>query len=74
MKNKNDISTQSEADLNARVLDMRQKIQSIRFGAAGSRTRNTSESRTARKDIARAKTELKARHITALVAKSEKTA
>ncbi|MDB5187588.1 MAG: Ribosomal protein [Candidatus Kaiserbacteria bacterium] len=74
MKNKNDISTKTEADLNAQVLDMRQKLQSIRFGAAGSRTRNTSESRTARKDIARAKTELNARQKTAMVAKSEKTA
>lgn len=67
---KKDIHTQSPEDLTKIVADMREKNREIRFGAAGSRSRNTRGSRMNRRTIARALTELRMRE----VAKVEKKA
>lgn len=52
----------SVEDLHKLVADKREELRAARFGAAGSRSRNTRESRNVRKTIARALTELRARH------------
>ncbi len=51
----------SVEDLHTLVADKREELRAVRFGAAGSRSRNTREGRNIRKTIARALTELRAR-------------
>jgi ribosomal protein L29 len=56
-----DIREKSVADLTQFVSEKRAEIQKIRFGTAGSGTRNTRAQRNARREVARALTELNAR-------------
>ena len=67
---KNNTTTQSHEDLLKTVAELREKNREIRFGSAGSRSRNTRESRNNRRTIARSLTEIKSRK----VANNEKTA
>lgn len=60
---KNEFKGKGSEHLTKEVADMREKLRVIRFGGAGSRSRNVKESRGIRKDIARALTELKAQAI-----------
>jgi ribosomal protein L29 len=61
----NEFKGKQGGQLTKEVADMREKLRVIRFGGAGSRSRNVKESRGIRKDIARALTELKAQDIAA---------
>lgn len=63
MKTKNNLTTKTPEELHKIVADARERVRVIRFGAAGSRTRNTSESRMTRREIARSLTELRVRAI-----------
>ena len=56
-----DFSKQDVEELQKLVADKQESLRVFRFGGAGSRTRNTREGRTLRKDIARALTELRKR-------------
>ena len=62
---KNENKTKSDEHLKKEVVDTQEKLRVIRFGGAGSRSRNVKESRNLRREIARAKTELRARAISA---------
>ncbi len=64
---------QSIEDLRKNLTDRREHLRAVRFGDAGSRTRNVREGRTIRKEIARIMTELRAREIS-IVASEEKKA
>ncbi len=59
--------------LTKEVTDMREKLRVIRFGGAGSRSRNVKEAYNIRKDIARALTELRFKKL-AQIASETKTA
>ncbi len=59
----NEIKNKSVEHLTKEVSDMQEKLRTIRFGGAGSRSRNVKEGRNIRRDIARALTELRARKI-----------
>ena len=63
MKTKTSLTTKTTEELHKEVSDARERVRAIRFGAAGSRTRDTSESRMTRRSIARSLTELRARAI-----------
>ena len=58
---KNENKTKTDEHLKKEVVDTQEKLRVIRFGGAGSRSRNVKESRNLRREIARAKTELRAR-------------
>lgn len=58
-----DFKKYSIEDLHKEIRDKRESLRSIRFGASGSRSRNTREGRTLRKDIARLLTEVNARRV-----------
>ncbi|HUO55901.1 MAG TPA: 50S ribosomal protein L29 [Candidatus Paceibacterota bacterium] len=60
---KNEFKGKTSEQLTKEISDMREKLRVIRFGGAGSRSRNVKESRGVRKDIARALTELKSHDI-----------
>lgn len=60
-----DIKKQENTELIKAVAEKREALRSMRFGAAGSRSRNVREGRTLRKEIAQILTELRARHLTA---------
>lgn len=53
----------SVEDLQKMLSDKREGLRNFRFGGAGSRSRNTQEGKTLRKDIARLLTELNSRSI-----------
>lgn len=57
------LKDETVAVLHKKVADFREQLRTIRFGGAGSRTRNVREGRTVRRDIARVMTELRAREI-----------
>lgn len=48
----------SKTDLAKALYEKRTNLRNVRFGAAGSKTRNTKEGKNLRKDIARILTEL----------------
>jgi ribosomal protein L29 len=58
---KHDTKTLSDADLVKRVAETRESLRTIRFGEAGSRTKDVKASRNLRKSVARALTELASR-------------
>jgi ribosomal protein L29 len=60
-----EITKKTVEELQKAVVDMRDKIRSIRHATAGSRSSNVNESRTIRRDIARNLTELRARKLAA---------
>ena len=51
-------TTKNPEELHKIVAEKREALRAIRFGAAGSRSRNVREGRTTRKEIARALTDL----------------
>jgi ribosomal protein L29 len=59
----NENHTKTVAHLKKEVVDMQEKLRVIRFGGAGSRSRNVKEGRNLRREIARALTELRAREL-----------
>lgn len=64
MTKMNDIKKMKDAELSSFVTEKREVIRSFRFGTGG---QNVNAARTARKDVARALTELKARTTTKIV-------
>lgn len=59
------------------VADKREALRSMRFNAAGSRSRNVREGRDTRKEIARMLTEIRSRELTAqktMIAEAKKNA
>ncbi len=63
MAKKEDYKKKSIKDLSSMIADAYKTLGNARFGGAGSRANNTDEGRSAKKVIARAKTELKDREI-----------
>jgi ribosomal protein L29 len=77
MAKKNEHANKTVEHLKKEVSDMQEKLRVIRFGGAGSRSRNVKEGRNIRRDVARSLTELRAREIAAdkaTIASSTKTA
>jgi large subunit ribosomal protein L29 len=60
-----DFKKYTNEDLAKEIAEKREALRNFRFGSAGSRTRNTREGRTLRRDIARLMTELSARKVAA---------
>ena len=67
---KNENKTKTDEHLKKEVVDTQEKLRVIRFGGAGSRSRNVKESRNLRREIARAKTELRSREIAQVAKKA----
>ncbi|HVM73604.1 MAG TPA: 50S ribosomal protein L29 [Candidatus Paceibacterota bacterium] len=67
---KNELGTKGTEQLIKEVSDTREKLRVIRFGGAGSRSRNVKEGRNLRRDVARMLTELRARVIAEKVKKA----
>ncbi|MCD5384336.1 MAG: 50S ribosomal protein L29 [Candidatus Pacebacteria bacterium] len=63
MNKKEDYKKKSAKDLVRMIADAYKTLGNARFGAAGSRSKNTKDGKEAQKTIARAKTELRAREI-----------
>ena len=63
MTKKTDYKKKSIKDLKGLVADAYKALGNARFGAAGSRSKNSVEGKAAQKEIARAKTELRAREL-----------
>lgn len=61
MTKKDDYTKKSDKDLNEALASNYKTLGNARFGAAGSRAGNTSQGRSAKKAIARIKTELRRR-------------
>jgi ribosomal protein L29 len=59
----NDLMGKSVEDIRAAIVEKREALRAFRFGASGSRARNTQEGRLLRKDIARLMTELSVRRL-----------
>ena len=59
----NEIHTKSIEHIRKDVVDTQEKLRTIRFGGAGSRSRNVREGRNLRREVARSLTELRAREI-----------
>lgn len=55
------LTGKTDADLRELLKEKREHIRSLRFGIAGSKTRNVKEGRTTKKDVARILTELQKR-------------
>lgn len=53
-----DLSSKTNTELQAILLEKQEALRLFRFGLAGSKTRNIKEGRSLRKDIARIKTKL----------------
>lgn len=70
MAKKTDFKKHSVEDLHKEIREKREALRTFRFGSAGSRSRNTREGRSLRKDVARLMTEASARRI----ANTKKTA
>ena len=62
---KNELKGKTVDHLKKEVSDMQEKLRVIRFGGAGSRSRNVKEGRNIRRDVARSLTELRARELEA---------
>ncbi len=62
---KNENTTKTVEHLKKEVNDIQEKLRVIRFGGAGSRSRNVKEGRNLRREVARAKTELRSRDLSA---------
>jgi len=62
MAKKQTMKTLSETELAKLLVDTKQELRTHRFAAAGSRPKDTNSLSKARKQIARAQTELRARH------------
>ncbi|MBY0473279.1 50S ribosomal protein L29 [Patescibacteria group bacterium] len=60
MAKKTSIKNHSVEDLNRLVKDKREELRTLRFSVAGSKNRNVKQSRTLRKDVARALTAINA--------------
>jgi len=60
-----DIKTQNSKDLQKAVADNREALRVIRFGGAGSRSRDVRASRMLRRETARVLTEIRARDLRA---------
>jgi ribosomal protein L29 len=58
-----DIKKYTPDELTKEIADKREALRAIRFGAAGSRSRNVREERELRKDVARLLTELNSRKV-----------
>lgn len=58
-----DMSNKTETELQKSLADKRESLRVFRHSSAGTRTRNTREGRTIRKEIARIMTELSTRRI-----------
>jgi len=58
-----DIKTQTTKDLQKAVTDNREALRVIRFGGAGSRSRNVRAGRMLRRETARVLTEIRARDL-----------
>jgi ribosomal protein L29 len=58
-----DLTTYSIEQLTKDIADKREALRTIRFGAAGSRSRNVREGRELRKEVARLLTELNSRKV-----------
>ena len=63
MSKREDYKKKSIKDLNGIIADAYKTLGNARFGAAGSRSKNSPEGKVAQKTIARAKTELKTREL-----------
>jgi len=63
MSKKEDYKKKSVKDLSGMIADAYKALGNARFGAAGSRSKNTPEGKAAQKTIARAKTELRVREL-----------
>jgi ribosomal protein L29 len=61
MSTKTDMTKQSTEELVATVAKERETVRAFRFGVTGSTTRNVRAVRTAKKEVARALTELNRR-------------
>lgn len=59
------LSTKTEADLEKQVNEKREAVRVLRFGISGGKVKNTKELKNIRKEIARLKTELRARALQA---------
>jgi ribosomal protein L29 len=60
MKKKEETKKNSKADLTAELNEKRLKLRDIRFGIAGSKSKNVKEQKTIKKEIARILTSLQA--------------
>lgn len=58
-----DYKTHSIEDLVSEIAAKREALRTIRFGAAGSRSRNVREGRELKKEVARLLTELNSRKV-----------
>lgn len=58
-----DIKTQNTKDLQKAVADNREALRVIRFGGAGSRSRNVRAGRMLRRETARVLTEIRVREL-----------
>lgn len=58
-----DFKKYTEAELAKEVAEKREALRAIRFGSAGSRSRNVREGRELRKEVARLLTELNSRKV-----------
>lgn len=65
-----DLASQSVKELHKAVADNREALRVIRFGGAGSRSRNVREGRMLRRETARVLTELRARELAEKVKKA----
>ena len=73
----NEIKNKTVEHLRKEVSETQEKLREIRFGGAGSRSRNVKEGRNLRREVARALTELRARQLAenkAMIASKSKTA
>ena len=59
----NEIKNKTVEHLRKEISDTQEKLREIRFGGAGSRSRNVKEGRNLRREVARSLTELRAREI-----------
>jgi ribosomal protein L29 len=59
----NEIHTKTIEHIRKDIVDTQEKLRTIRFGGAGSRSRNVKEGRNLRREVARGLTELRAREI-----------
>lgn len=68
-----ELSRKNDNELRKELFEKRRLLREFRFGAAGSRVRNTRDGRHLRRDIARILTEVRRRHIVGKVEEVPKT-
>ena len=66
MAKKTSLTNHTDADLSALTSDKREELRRLRFSSSGSKNHNVKATRTLRKEIARALTEINARKLGAL--------